>query len=89
MNQVDQGQSFVERFFLGARFVERGLAWALALEREIEKNISILENQAISMPEPLKVFKVKNTVFGVLSPFLSFTPAFLSTLSSSDHICQR
>ena len=24
-------------FFLGARFVERGLAWALALEREIEK----------------------------------------------------
>ena len=36
MNQVDQGQSFVERFFLGARFVERGLPWASTLEREIE-----------------------------------------------------
>ena len=70
--------------------MERGLPWASALEREIEKNTSILENQAIScMPEPLKVFKVKNTGFGVLSPFLSFTPAFLSILSSSDHICQR
>ena len=91
MNQVDQGQSFVERFFfLGARFVERGLPWASALEREIEKNIPVLENRAISCtPEPLKVFKVKNTVLGDLSPFLSFTPAFLSTWSSSDHICQR
>ena len=54
------------------------------------KYISILENQVIScMPEPLKVFEVKNTVSGDLSPFLSFTPAFISTLSSSDHICQR
>ena len=60
-----------------------------SIRKRNRKNISILENQAISCrPEPLKVFKVKNTVFGDLSPFLSFTPAFLSTLSSSDHICQ-